>query len=84
MPDKNDNVITAGWSVETLLTRYPQAAKVFVTHRMACVGCSISGFHTLAEVAAIYNVDRGALLRELQCVISSKSAVSDTTQQSGD
>jgi hybrid cluster-associated redox disulfide protein len=65
----DDNAITAEWSVDVLLTRYQQAAKIFVAHHMACVGCSISGFHTVAEVAALYRLDVSALLQELQCAI---------------
>lgn len=78
MLNTDDNAITAEWLVDALLTRHPEAASVFVANRMACVGCAISGFHTLAEVAAIYNIDIGTLLQKLERVISSRSSVSDT------
>ena len=43
-------------TVADLLARWPQVARVFVRHRMACVGCAIAPFESVAEVAAIYHV----------------------------
>jgi hybrid cluster-associated redox disulfide protein len=52
-------------TVDRLLGLHPQAAQVFIRHGMACVGCFISGFHTLAEVAAIYGIEEQSFLDEL-------------------
>ena len=57
--------ITPEMSVDTVLSLYPQTVSVFVAHAMACVGCTISGFHSLREVAEVYNLDLTAWLAEL-------------------
>ena len=51
--------------VADVLARWPQTILVFLHHRMACVGCPIAPFETLAEVAAIYDMDLSCFLNEL-------------------
>ena len=59
--------------VSDVMDKWPQTIQVFVRLRMACPGCPIARFHTLAEVAAEYQMDPATLVKELQeCV--------DTTQ----
>lgn len=55
----------AGWTVAELLARRPQAAWVFFRHRMACVGCVLARFETVAEAVAAYGLDLQAFLREI-------------------
>lgn len=62
----NNQQIRPDMSVNDLLTTYPQTAEVFVRHTMVCIGCTISSFHTLAEAAAVYDLDLSAFLDELQ------------------
>ncbi|MCC7163672.1 MAG: DUF1858 domain-containing protein [Anaerolineae bacterium] len=52
-------------SVAELLERFPQTASLFVRHRMACVGCDIAPFHTVAEAATIYCLDTEKFAQEL-------------------
>ncbi len=52
--------------VEAYLGQNPQAVRVFLRHRMACPGCAIARFETLAEVARIYGLPLDAFLRELE------------------
>jgi len=59
----------AHWTVAGLLTRWPQAARVFVRHRLACVGCAIAPLESVAEVAAIYHVPGARFINKLQRVI---------------
>ena len=55
--------------VSDVMEKWPQTIQVFVRLRMACPGCPIARFHTLAEVAAEYQMDPATLLKELQeCV----------------
>lgn len=56
-------------SVAELLECYPQAARLFLRHRMACVGCDIAAFHTPAEAAVIYGMDAEQFLHELQLLV---------------
>lgn len=62
------------WTVADLLSRYPQAAAVFSRFRMACVGCTMAPFETLAEAAAAYQLRPEILLRDLRraCGIKAK------------
>jgi hybrid cluster-associated redox disulfide protein len=57
-------------TVAELLARWPQLARVFVRHRMACVGCAIAPFESVAEVAAIYHLPVERFTDELQRVIA--------------
>ena len=55
--------------VSDVMDKWPQTIQAFVRLRMACPGCPIARFHTLAEVAAEYHMDPATLLKELQeCV----------------
>lgn len=60
--------ISMDWTVETLLRRHPATARVFVRRRMACVGCSMARFDTIAESAANYGVEAQELRAELERV----------------
>ena len=56
-------------TVAEVLDRWPQTIPVFFRHRMACVGCAMASFETLADVAAIYGLRLGQFLSELQQTI---------------
>jgi hybrid cluster-associated redox disulfide protein len=56
-------------TVAEVLTRWPQAIPVFLRHRMACVGCAINPFETLAEVTKIYKLDLDCFISELEQII---------------
>ena len=59
----------AQMSVETVLTRWPKTAPVFQSHKTACLGCPITLFCTIADVAQIYSIPTSQLLTELAHVI---------------
>lgn len=52
-------------TIEAVLDSCPQAARVLLRHGMACVGCVMARFETLAEAACEYHVNVTALLDEL-------------------
>jgi hybrid cluster-associated redox disulfide protein len=56
----------AHWTVETLLANRPEAAEVLFRHGMACVGCVMARFETVAEAARVYQVDLRSLLKEMR------------------
>ena len=60
------DVISPDAVVAGVLARWPQTAAVFLRRRLICVGCAMSRFETLGEIAAIYGLDLAGLLRELQ------------------
>ncbi len=61
--------LEADLTVAEVLTCWPQTISVFMRHRMACIGCAIAPFETLAEVATIYDLDLNCFLAELEQVI---------------
>jgi hybrid cluster-associated redox disulfide protein len=58
--------LEAGLTVAEVLARWPQTIPIFIRHRMACVGCAMAPFETLAEVAVIYKLDLDCFLNELR------------------
>ncbi len=52
-------------TVEQTLDQFPVLAAVFVRRGMACVGCAMAPFDTLADAARSYGQVADALLAEL-------------------
>ena len=59
-------------NVDEILTRFPQTARVFVNHRMHCVGCEVARFETLAEACEIYHKPLQPLLDDLRRVVEDR------------
>jgi hybrid cluster-associated redox disulfide protein len=57
--------IDSSETVAQVLRQWPLSAAVFVRRGMACVGCSMAPFETLAEVAAVYGQEPAGLLAEM-------------------
>ena len=53
-------------TIEALLSARPGAASVLLRHGMACVGCAMARFETLADAAREYRLDLSALVAELR------------------
>lgn len=60
-------------SVQQVLDRFPETIAVFMRHRMACVGCDINAFETVAEAIAIYQLDNKQFLDELTQAIQART-----------
>ncbi|MHB1120295.1 MAG: DUF1858 domain-containing protein [Bellilinea sp.] len=56
-------------TVEALFNRWPQTMNVFVRLRFACIGCAMSPFDTLADVARNYGMPLQQLTVELIAAI---------------
>ena len=54
-----------------LLTKWPETIPVFMRHRMLCVGCYISPFHSVSDACAEYGLDEEKFFDELKAVIRS-------------
>jgi len=52
-------------TVEDTLNRWPATARVFLAHRMACVGCTMAPFERLPEAAGHYGLPEDAFLDEI-------------------
>jgi hybrid cluster-associated redox disulfide protein len=64
-------------TVAELLAARPGAAAAFASRGMACVGCPMARFETLADAAAAYAVDLDALLGD-----AARRAISKATRPS--
>lgn len=53
-----------------LFRHYPQVAPVFWRRGMACVGCTIAPFHTIADACAEYRLDEAAFREEVRAAIT--------------
>ncbi|SMH28623.1 DUF1858 domain-containing protein [Maritimibacter sp. HL-12] len=49
-----------------LMTHWPGTIPVFVRHKMLCVGCLVSPFHTVSDACAEYRLDEELFLAELR------------------
>lgn len=56
-----------------LFDAWPDAARVFLRHRTACVGCPIAPFHTVIDTCAQYRLDEAAFRAELRAVVRGAS-----------
>lgn len=54
----------------TLMSGLPSTIPVFLRHRMLCVGCMVSPFHTLTDACAEYDLDLAAFLAELRDAVT--------------
>ena len=59
------DILSPELTVAACLTRWPQAIPVFFRHHLFCVGCDMSRFDSLLDVANIYGLDLDVFLAEL-------------------
>jgi hybrid cluster-associated redox disulfide protein len=52
--------------VDDIMRRWPSTIRVFITHRMRCVGCPIACFHTVDDACREHGVDRVRFLADLR------------------
>lgn len=67
-------VVARTMIVAELLDAHPAAATAFAARGMACVGCTMARFETLAEVAAAYAVGLDALLKDVARLAAGSAA----------
>jgi hybrid cluster-associated redox disulfide protein len=64
------NRIHRDLTVQTVLDTWPSTRSVFIRRRMACVGCDLAPFMTIAEAEAAYGIPPGELERDLQSAVT--------------
>ena len=52
-------------TVQAILTRWPQTARVFNHYSSACIGCAIAPFCTILDAAKIYGLPLEAFENDL-------------------
>jgi hybrid cluster-associated redox disulfide protein len=55
-------------TVSEIMRRWPETMRLFIDHRLLCVGCPIAPFHTLVDVAREHHVDHGGLVEMVLAV----------------
>ncbi len=58
--------ISATTTVAEVLAEFPTAASAFVARRLDCIGCDMSAFETISDVAANYRLDARQLLADVR------------------
>ncbi|WP_380057724.1 DUF1858 domain-containing protein [Falsihalocynthiibacter sp. SS001] len=48
-----------------LMTQWPETIPVFIRHKMLCVGCLISPYHSIVDACREYDLDEDVFLAEL-------------------
>ena len=56
--------------LEDLMARWPETIPVFIRHRMLCVGCLVSPFHTVIDACGEYSLDVDRFYRELTSAVT--------------
>lgn len=51
--------------LDTLMSLWPDTVAVFLRHKMLCVGCMISTFHTVVDACIEYDLDEWVFRAEL-------------------
>jgi hybrid cluster-associated redox disulfide protein len=58
--------------IADVLTAWPQTIRVFLDHQMACVGCTMAGFDTVADAVASYGKSLEAFMAALRQAAASE------------
>lgn len=55
--------------VEDLMRDWPATIRAFLDFKLACVGCPIATFHTVADSCHEHGIDEAAFLAALRAVV---------------
>ena len=58
-------------TLNDLMATWPATVTVFLRHKMLCVGCLVTPFHTLDDAVSEYHLDRDTFVGELLDAITS-------------
>ncbi len=64
-----------------LMSAWPQVIPVLLARHMACVGCDMARFETLADAARIYGLDLKLLMVDLNRVIENPTPNSQLPEE---
>ena len=65
------------------MRRWPATIRVFLDFRMACVGCPITPFHTVADTCREHRADPVAFLAALRATASASSEIPESVSRTG-
>jgi hybrid cluster-associated redox disulfide protein len=64
-------------NLQDTLDRHPATVRVFLGRRMACPGCTMAPFETVADAADAYELRRDELLADLRRAAAATGATRD-------
>ena len=56
-------------SVDDVMRRWPATIRVFLNHRMRCVGCPVGCLHTIDDACREHEIDRATFMAELGAAV---------------
>jgi hybrid cluster-associated redox disulfide protein len=66
-------------SITEILDRWPEVIPVFLSHKMACVGCSLADFMTLEDALDIYHLNKEQFIEEFHKTIQPQDPEADNS-----
>ncbi|AJE45633.1 DUF1858 domain-containing protein [Celeribacter indicus] len=70
----HDALTAPDLTLAELMARHPATVEVFLRHRMLCVGCLVSPFHTIDDACAEYRLGRETFTAALAAAITAARA----------
>jgi len=55
--------------VDDVMRSHPATIRTFLNQKMACVGCPIAGFHTVADACREHGVEAASFLAALHAAV---------------
>lgn len=74
MPDEAQ---LAAMKISDVLEQWPAVADVFHKHAMACVGCVVAPFYTIADAASVYALPEDEFVVEVLAAIRAEPVATD-------
>ncbi len=56
-------------TLSDVMAEWPETVSVFLRHRMLCIGCLITPFHTVSDACAEHGIDEARFRAELRAAI---------------
>lgn len=67
MADKQEKfILSKDSNIMEVVQRYPQAAEIFMTHGLPCVGCAAAQYEKISDVVAEFGIDADKLIKDIQ------------------
>ena len=63
------------WTVDEVMNKWPATIRVFLAHRMGCIGCPIGPFHSLVDAAQQHSLPLDSFLGEIESAIVSSEQI---------
>ena len=60
--------------VDDVMSTYPETIRVFIRHKMHCVGCPIACFHTVDDACREHGADRQSFIADLSAAAELNSS----------